>query len=177
MRMPPPLLLALVAAVSTAMWPAAAVAQPPQRTAVSGVVRDASGAVLPGATITATEVVSGGAATVVAPAGAAATTLSGGDGRYLIELPPGEFRIRVELDGFEAHDERLTVRGAAMTRDVVLALPVYADTVVVTGTRSPSRCGPRRSPCRSSGRRTSLSAPPPITVTCCARRQASTRSS
>lgn len=141
MRIPPPLLLALVAAVSTVMWPAAAVAQPPPRTAVSGVVRDASGAVLPGATITATATataaVSGGTATAVAPAGAAATTVTGGDGRYLVELPPGEFLIRVELDGFEAHDERLTVRGAAMTRDVVLALPVYADTVVVTGTRSP----------------------------------------
>jgi iron complex outermembrane receptor protein len=119
--------VAVAEAVATAGWPAAAYAQAGGPGAVSGVVRDGSGAVLPGATVTATALATG----------VAVSTVTAADGRYRIDLPPGDYRMRVELDGFGAYDGRLAVGGGAATRDVVLALPVYADTVVVTGTRSP----------------------------------------
>jgi iron complex outermembrane receptor protein len=94
---------------------------------VAGTVRDTSGAVLPGATVTATPVDDG--ASIV---GATAA-----DGRYELNVPAGAYRLRVELDGFGPYSRDITVSAQPVTEDVVLLLPVYADTVVVTGTRAP----------------------------------------
>src|SRR5215216_1537995 len=58
--------------------------------AVSGAVKDASGAVLPGAAVNV----------VVAERTVAATT-TGGDGRYQLQVPAGvPLQLRVHLEGF-----------------------------------------------------------------------------
>jgi outer membrane receptor protein involved in Fe transport len=55
----------------------------------------------------------------------------------VLHVPPGAYRLRVELEGFQPFDSELMVEGRSVSRDISLALPAYADTVVVTGTRSP----------------------------------------
>jgi iron complex outermembrane receptor protein len=119
--------LAIVTAFISIVWPTAVSAQVAGSATVSGIVRDGSGAVLPGATVTATNPATGLVATAVTAA----------DGHYLLSLPPGVYQLRVELEGFAPLATRLTVGGRSVSRDVLLAVPAYADTVVVTGTRSP----------------------------------------
>ncbi|MGH9374089.1 MAG: TonB-dependent receptor [Vicinamibacterales bacterium] len=94
---------------------------------VSGSVRDASGVVLPGVTVTVTNTTTG----------AATTSVTGADGRYELRPPAGTYELRVEVPGFSPHVSEILVGPGPVTRDVTLAVPVYADTVVVTGTRSP----------------------------------------
>jgi hypothetical protein len=86
------------------LLPAAATAQARLTGAdVQGTVRDESGAVLPGVTVTATN----------AETGLVRTALTGGEGRYVIPaLPPGTYRISAELQGF----------GTATRQGVVLVL-------------------------------------------------------
>jgi len=74
------------------LLPAAATAQARLTGAdVQGTVRDESGAVVPGVTITATNV----------ETGLVRTAATAGDGRYVIPaLPPGTYRISAELQGF-----------------------------------------------------------------------------
>ena len=102
--------------------PASAAGQPACR--VEGRILDASGGVLPGA--------------VVGVAGTLAVTTS--EGRFCIpDLPPGDYQMRVTLDGFA--ETRLTVRvPAAPVRslDVTLTPEIKAD-VVVTATRTSRR--------------------------------------
>jgi len=58
---------------------------------VQGTVKDESGAVLPGATITATNV----------ETGLVRTGVTAAEGRYVLPaLPPGTYRISAELQGF-----------------------------------------------------------------------------
>lgn len=94
---------------------------------IAGTVRDASGGVLPGARVTAT----GPAVTESVMAVTAA------DGGFALQVPPGTYRLVIELDGFSPQVEEAVTPGPATRRDIVLALPAYADTLVVTGTRSP----------------------------------------
>ena len=69
-----------------------ALAQLPTAT-ILGVVRDASGAVVPGATLTARQVETGQTRTAV----------SSGDGSYRFSaLPVGSYEVRVEQSGFQA---------------------------------------------------------------------------
>jgi outer membrane receptor protein involved in Fe transport len=98
-----------------------------QEPRVVGTVRDQSGELLPGATITLTP----------RAAGPTATTVSTGEGRFDIAAPAGTYELRVEMDGFALHSSTLTLATGTITRDVSLSVPVYADTVVVTGTRTP----------------------------------------
>jgi hypothetical protein len=59
---------------------------------LEGTVRDASGGVVPGATLTVTNI----------DTNVTRTTITDQDGRYLVPaLPPGTYRINVELQGFE----------------------------------------------------------------------------
>ena len=61
--------------------------------ALTGTVTDATGAVVPNVTVTATNVDSGQARTVS----------TGGNGSYQITLlPPGNYRVRFEATGFQA---------------------------------------------------------------------------
>src|SRR4051794_27810983 len=94
---------------------------------VVGVVRDESGAVLPGVTIRATP--SGG--------GPAASAITAADGTYSIPLGAGLHAIVAELSGFAPFSSMVPVAaGTTATLDVTLKLAVYADTIIVTGSRS-----------------------------------------
>ena len=85
-------LIAGLALLVGVLLPAAATAQARLTGAdVQGTVRDESGAVMPGVTITATN----------ADTGLVRTVVTAGDGRYVIAaLPPGTYRISAELQGF-----------------------------------------------------------------------------
>jgi hypothetical protein len=114
-------LVALVSAlVSTTVW-----AQ--QTGTLSGVVRDAQSAVLPGATVS-----------VASPAliGGARTSVSSDTGTYqFTALPPGEYTVTCELSGFAPlKREGVVVQVARVTRlDVELAVGALQETVTVSG--------------------------------------------
>ena len=114
------LTLALSLFLSTISHAAAA-----QNVDVTGTVKDASGAVLPGAAIEATV------------AGlSVATAVTGPDGRYAIALAPSTLhRLRARMNGFA--DEAFDIRTASApaTRDFTLRIAAFADQVVVTATR------------------------------------------
>src|SRR4051794_10587198 len=94
---------------------------------VTGTVRDASGGVLPGATIDATI------------AGlSVATTTTGPDGRYRIALAPGtQHQLRARLSGFADDTLDLRTTSDASMHDFTLRVAAVSDHVVVTATRVP----------------------------------------
>jgi len=90
MRLTSGFVRATLVAAFLAILPAAAFAQ----SAISGVVRDTSGAVLPGVTVEASS-------SVLIEKSRAATT--DGDGRYqIIDLRPGMYAVTFTLEGFNA---------------------------------------------------------------------------
>src|SRR5580692_6462288 len=98
-----------------------------QNATVQGIIADESQGVLPGATVTATDI-SNGVQTV------AVTTV---DGRYEFEnLPPGRYKLRIELSGFATTEitetELLVGQHATMPR-VLMKVATVAETVIVTG--------------------------------------------
>jgi vitamin B12 transporter len=93
---------------------------------VRGVVTDASGGVLPGATVDA----------VVADR-PVATAMTDADGVYRLNVPAGvPLQLRVHLAGFAA--QVLTLAGASqsITRDVTLPIGSVSDTLIVTAART-----------------------------------------
>jgi hypothetical protein len=94
---------------------------------VFGVVRDGSGAVLPGTTVTASSpAIPGGPVAVV--------TNAQGEYRFA-ELPPGIYVLTVELAGFSKYVEsefRVT-SGATTERNITLPLATVAETITVSG--------------------------------------------
>ena len=117
----------LVAAVA-----AAAVAAAGQAAVIEGVVRDATGLVLPGVTVEAR------AAAAAAPA---ATGVTDGAGRFtLAGLPSGTYDVTFVLPGFETAVRRGVVVGAAapVALDVTLSVQL-AEQVVVVGSRAQPR--------------------------------------
>ena len=96
---------------------------------VSGIVKDLSGAVLPGASVDA----------LVAGL-SVATTATGADGRYRIELAPAtRHHLRARLAGFADETIDLRTPSDAASHDFVLKIAGLSDTVVVT----PARMGER----------------------------------
>lgn len=91
---------------------------------VTGEVTDSTGAVLPGATID-----------VVRGARPVATIATGADGRYRVELPPGDYRVTARIEGFVAGSADITVI-TALTQDFMLGLAPINDQVVVTASRT-----------------------------------------
>ena len=90
-----------------------------------GYVRDESGAILPGATVTATS------DAIMAPGSA----LSDGRGYYRIpNLPPGTYSITAELSGFAIHlQENIVLRaGSNFAVDIGLSISAVEETVTVT---------------------------------------------
>jgi hypothetical protein len=90
----------------------------------AGVVRDASGAVLPGTTITATR----------AGTGVVQTATADAEGRYRIPLlPPGDYRLAAALDGFRSQVYEKVTLAVATTRDMDFSLTVgqVSETVTV----------------------------------------------
>src|SRR5262245_22115751 len=82
---------------------------------IAGTVTDPNGGVLPGVTVTVTNV---GTSLV-------RTGISSPEGRYAVPaLPPGRYDIRAELAGFKPHvrrDLELTI-GESLALNIVLAL-------------------------------------------------------
>ncbi|MEO5895144.1 MAG: TonB-dependent receptor [Vicinamibacterales bacterium] len=92
---------------------------------VSGTVQDATGAVLPGVTVTAKR----------SATGLTRTTITGPEGRYVLaQLPPGSYELRAEIAGFKPHvrpEVPLTV-AQSLTLNVTLQVGDIAITDVVT---------------------------------------------
>ena len=92
---------------------------------LSGTVKDAQGAVVPGATVTATN----------QSLGVARTTTSNAEGAYAIPgLQPGEYAVKVELTGFRTFvHEKVELRVDSITVvDAVLSLGSLSETVTVS---------------------------------------------
>ncbi|MGH9199877.1 MAG: carboxypeptidase regulatory-like domain-containing protein, partial [Vicinamibacterales bacterium] len=106
--------------------PATARAQSQSTGAFAGVVRDTTGAVLPGVTVTATSPALLGAQ----------TTVSSETGNYRFPaVPPGTYSITYELTGFNSvrRDGIIITLGFTANVNVELALATLQETVTVTG--------------------------------------------
>ena len=93
------------------LWGPTALAQPPEGR-VSGVVRDASGAGIPGATLT-----------IISQATSATQAVStSADGGYAVSLAPGVYSVTASLKGFvkETKKDLRLDAGAALTADFTL---------------------------------------------------------
>jgi outer membrane receptor protein involved in Fe transport len=101
----------------------------PPGAAISGVARDESGGVLPGVVITVTD----------SAGGQPQSAVTSGDGRFSIAVRPGTYVVSAELFGFAPFSSSpvSVAQASTATLDVVLKLPTYGDTVVVTGSRAP----------------------------------------
>jgi iron complex outermembrane receptor protein len=87
-------------------------------------VRDRTGAVVPGVTITLTPV----------PTGTAKTVVTDASGAYRFEgLPPGEYEVQAVLSGFGSEMARVSASaGQPSTLDVTLRIAPLSETVTVT---------------------------------------------
>ncbi|MFB3921551.1 MAG: carboxypeptidase regulatory-like domain-containing protein [Terriglobia bacterium] len=92
---------------------------------MSGTVTDASGAVVPGATVTVTN----------EGTGAARTAESGSNGEFVITaLPPGQYSVKVEKAGFQASERKgiaLTANQRVALGDLPLSIGQVTQTVEV----------------------------------------------
>jgi hypothetical protein len=97
------------------------------RATITGTVKDPAGAVLPGATVTATN----------AGTNAVFTTPTNGEGVYTIPgLPVGEYRLDVSLAGFKTYTQIgiSPVAGQVITANIAMKVGAASETVTVTGT-------------------------------------------
>ncbi len=104
---------------------AAAPAVAQQTGSIKGVVKDETGASLPGATVTAS-----GPAT--------RTAVSGGDGAYQVaNLPPGTYKVTAQISGFGTGEQTGVAVTAGGAADVAFTLLVVlrGEEVVVTGSK------------------------------------------
>jgi len=102
-----------------------ALALPAQTTGdIEGTITDTSGSTLPGVTVEATSPKMQGIRVEV----------SGRDGKYrVLAVPPGKYRIKASLEGFETLEETVTVSlDATATLDMKLRL-IVRESVTVTG--------------------------------------------
>jgi hypothetical protein len=118
----------IAALVLALLVPAGLWAQPTQGR-ISGLVKDPTGAVIPGATVTVER----------QDTGLIFTAKSQGDGGYLVpNLLSATYQVSGEAKGFK----RLTISGlkldagTTLTQDLVLQVGVATETVTVTGTSS-----------------------------------------
>src|SRR5262245_52292332 len=70
---------------------------------ITGVVRDASGLVLPGATVTATNQATK----------ASRTATTGNDGSFSLSVPPGSYSVTVAVSGFQGVTQVVEVTAGA----------------------------------------------------------------
>ncbi|HEV2984587.1 MAG TPA: carboxypeptidase regulatory-like domain-containing protein, partial [Vicinamibacterales bacterium] len=115
-----PILLSLTLGAATVVY-----AQAGDGT-LTGYVKDDTGAVLPGVTLTATSPAMIGARTAV----------SDGQGAYrLVNLPPGQYVLVAELQGFTTVRQELIVMraGATLTEDIQLKVGGVSENVTVSG--------------------------------------------
>ncbi len=94
--------------------------------AVTGTVTDRSGGLLPGTAIEA-----------IIRSRTVATTTTGPDGRYRLDVPAGVLvQLRARRDGFADQTVDLHTVSARADRDIVLGIGAVTDTVVVTASRT-----------------------------------------
>jgi hypothetical protein len=109
----------------TLLLPASLAAQ--QNATVQGIVADESQGMLPGATVTTTEI----------STGVQSVAVTMGDGRYRFDnLPPGRYKVRIELEGFataEIAELELLVGQHATVPPIAMKVATLAETVTVTG--------------------------------------------
>ncbi len=117
----------LAVALVAVLLPAVAGAQIAGAGSIGGIVRDSSGAPVPGATV---RIISAGSTTPT-------ETVSDGQGQYQVpQLAPGAYRVEVALDGFEIAASQVTVvAGQAASGDVTLTPARLNEGVVVTARR------------------------------------------
>ena len=112
------------AAVLAILAPATASAQDAE---LQGIVRDQSGAVVPGASVT-----------IVAPAnGARRTFTTDAAGHYVFSfLGPGEYEVTAELNGFQpvTRDDVAVDSGSRISLDLVLRPAQISETIAVAAT-------------------------------------------
>ena len=90
---------------------------------IEGTIRDGSGAVLPGVTVTATSADSGRSRSVV----------SDSRGDYVVpRLDPDQYEVEAMLPGFRTDPSTVTVGSGTASLDIVLGIAPLAETVTVT---------------------------------------------
>ena len=115
----------ILAALVIALLPVASGAQTDTGT-VTGVVRDSSGAAIPGATVLV----------VNEETGATVEAISDADGSYRTALVRGRYRLEASLDGFETAIRHIVIEvGQAPAIDMTLAPARITEGVVVTARR------------------------------------------
>ena len=94
-----------------------------QTGSVKGVLRDGSGGVLPGVTVTL----------IPENAGAQRSAVTGNDGQYeFAQLPPGSYTVRAALPGFSEFEKlNVSVSGMPVVVDATLAVAALTDSVTV----------------------------------------------
>ena len=113
--------LILGVATPTSAEQAARASASQQKVRVTGVVRDDSNAItLPGIPV---EVV-----------GSGQTVYTDVDGRYILDLPPGTYQLKVAMEGYQERTLDLEIAAGQrnVTADVGLAMTKFAETVTVT---------------------------------------------
>ena len=97
------------------------------RAALTGVIKDADGGVLPGATVTLTNIATG----VERP------LVTNETGSFLVvDLIPGQYVVGVELQGYKQSKQRIALEVGQRARvDVTLEVGAFSETVIVEGTR------------------------------------------
>jgi iron complex outermembrane receptor protein len=94
--------------------------------AVTGLVRDSSGAPIPGVVVRV----------VNEATGAAVEAVSDGQGAYSADVAPGTYKVEAALDGFEAATKQLVVAaGQPVASDITLQPARFTEGVVVTARR------------------------------------------
>ena len=118
-RMPLPFVVViLVLASGNPVW-----AQSEGR--INGVVRDATGATLPGATVTATNQATS----------ASRTTTAGADGTYSLTLPPGQYTVSATAAAFATATETGELSAAEVDQLDFALQAQLAEEVTVTATK------------------------------------------
>jgi carboxypeptidase family protein len=116
----------LIGGLTLAAWLAAASAAFAQNAQIAGTVKDQSGAVIPGATVTARNV----------ETGLTRIAVSDGTGEYrLVSLPPGRYSVATELSGFstETRPDIVLVIDQTALLNFALKPATLSETVTVTG--------------------------------------------
>ncbi len=116
---------AITCLILSVSLPAAAQQEAGPTVSVVGVVSDASGGALPGATIQA-----------VANGRAVAEATSGGNGSYAVRVPSRvPFTLEVRLAGFAEYAVDVPGSNAEISRNITLQIGSLSDTLIVTATR------------------------------------------